>query len=77
MASVFGNFLLKQVLSELGAELPQLRRSSPFPRCRFATGLRQLLDRRGAGPVSHVERVARRTPLTDLQPELIERTDRR
>lgn len=41
----FGNFLLKQVLSELGDELPQLRHFvtlSPMP--RFATLLRALLE---------------------------------
>jgi malonyl-CoA decarboxylase len=40
----FGNFLLKQVLSELAAEMPQLRHFvtlSPVP--RFAEGLRRLL----------------------------------
>lgn len=41
----FGNFLLKQVLSELAEELPQLRRFvtlSPMP--RLAEGLERLLD---------------------------------
>jgi len=40
----FGNFLLKQVLSDLGTEMPQLRHFatlSPMP--RFAEGLRRLL----------------------------------
>lgn len=43
----FGNFLLKQVLNELAAELPQLRQFvtlSPLP--RFADGLQALLDGR-------------------------------
>ncbi|MCP5300537.1 MAG: malonyl-CoA decarboxylase family protein [Chromatiaceae bacterium] len=65
----FGNFLLKQVLGELAAELPQLKQFvtlSPMP--RFATGLRQLLDGRGAGwPVARLD-----AALTDLQPELLE-----
>ena len=46
----FGNFLLKQVLSELSAELPNLQQFatlSPMP--RFATGLRYLLNGEAAG----------------------------
>lgn len=53
----FGNFLLKQVLSELGAELPNLQQFatlSPMP--RFATGLRSLLTGEAAGwPVEAVD----------------------
>lgn len=46
----FGNFLLKQVLSELSAELPNLQQFatlSPMP--RFATGLRSLLNGEAPG----------------------------
>ncbi len=67
----FGNFLLKQVLSDLGEELPQLRRFatlSPMP--RFSEGLRMLLAGQVEDwPVSRVEQL-----LADQQPALRERT---
>jgi len=55
----FGNFLLKQVLSELSAELPNLQQFatlSPMP--RFAEGLRTLLAAKADGwSVSDVDRL--------------------
>ena len=58
----FGNFLLKQVLSELGAELPNLNHFvtlSPMP--RFAEGLRLLWPARSrTGLSSRLDQAARR-----------------
>lgn len=65
----FGNFLLNQVLSELAAELPQLRRFvtlSPMP--RFAEGLRRLL----AGGFADWPAAALDEVLGDLQHALAE-----
>ncbi len=67
----FGNFLLKQVLSELSAELPNLRHFatlSPLP--RFAEGQRMLCAGKVADwPVEDVDRV-----LGDCQAALQEHT---
>jgi len=69
----FGNFLLKQVLSELGAELPNLRHFvtlSPMP--RFAEGLRLLCNGEAADwPIEQVDKA-----LDDFQSTLKERTGR-
>jgi len=55
----FGNFLLKQVLSELSAELPQLKHFvtlSPMP--RFADGLDRLLAGEvGGWPVDRLDQI--------------------
>jgi malonyl-CoA decarboxylase len=67
----FGNFLLKQVLSELAAELPQLRQFvtlSPMP--RFAEGVQRLLAGEVADwPVERIDRL-----LADQQTALAERS---
>ena len=65
----FGNFLLKQVLSELGDELPQLKHFvtlSPVP--RLAEGLQKLLAGGfGEWPVEALDQV-----LLEYQPKLLE-----
>ena len=69
----FGNFLLKQVLSELSAELPNLRHFvtlSPMP--RFAEGLRLLCTGEAQDwPVAQEDKA-----LDDFQSTLKERTGR-
>ena len=69
----FGNFLLKQVLSDLSAEMPQVRHFatlSPMP--RFAEGLRLLL----AGEIEDWPTARLDEALADFQPALQEHSGR-